>query len=113
MIAPASSKDARVHAALGVVYAGLGRADDAIRSGEYAVQIYPPSIDAYIAPGRVTDLVTIYALLEQNERALDHMEKIVGVPPHAALSPGWIQLHPLFDGMRDNPRLQSLLKRQS
>ncbi len=103
--------DARTHSRLGIVYAWLGQADDAVRAGKRGVELYPRSIDAIIAPNRVADLARIYVILGDHDRAIDVMEAIVGVPPWQAMSPGHIKLHPLYDEIRDHPRLQALLKR--
>ena len=80
-----------------------------IREGELAVEMYPPSIDAYIAPTRVAELVTIYAILGEHDRALDRIEEELkkGSP---ALTAGWLSLDPRFDGLRDHPRFQQLLR---
>ncbi len=106
-------EDARGHSTLGIAYAGLGRVEDAVRAGKRAVELYPTSVDAYIAPSRVMDLIRIYVLLGDAESALDLMEPRVETPPHSNLSVGWLRLHPFYDDMRDNPRFQALLDRQS
>lgn len=103
--------DARARSRLGIVYAKLGRSEDAVREGKRAVELYPRSVDAYIAPSRVADLAMIHVILGDFDRAIDEMEKIVGVPPWQALSPGAIKLYPRFDAIREHPRLQALLKR--
>ena len=43
-------EDPRVHSALGLSYALLGRKDEAIREGERAVALWPVSKDALIGP---------------------------------------------------------------
>ncbi|NNE07918.1 MAG: protein kinase [Gemmatimonadetes bacterium] len=103
--------DARTRSRLGIVYARLGRAEDAVREGKRGVELYPRSVDAYIAPSRAADLAEIHVILGDHDRAIDEMEKIVGVAPWQAMSPGRIKLHPLYDEIRDHPRLQALLRR--
>ncbi len=101
--------DARSHSALGLAYAGLGRAEDAVREGEHAVRIYPRSRDALIAPMRVQDLAVIHVLLGQTDRALDLIEQEANTEPWIAMSPGWLKFHPHFSSLRDHPRFQALL----
>ena len=38
--------DHRIHSALGIAYAGLGRKEEAIREGKRGVELYPVSKDA-------------------------------------------------------------------
>ena len=101
--------DARSRSALGLAYAGLGRAEDAVREGEHAVRIYPRSRDDFIAPYRVQDLAMIHALLGQTDRALELIEQEANRLPGYAMSPGWLKFHPHFSSVRDHPRFQALL----
>lgn len=101
--------DARTHSALGKAYAGLGRAEDAVREGKLGIQLAPPSVDAYIAPTHVCDLATIHILLGQHERALDQLEKIYGVPPLTAAPRGWLLHSPLVKPLRDLPRFRKMV----
>jgi len=101
--------DARSRSALGLAYAGLGRAEDAVREGEHAVRIYPRSRDAFIAPVRVQDLAVIHVLLGQSDRALELIEQEANKEPWYVMSPGWLKFHPHFSSLRDHPRFQALL----
>ncbi|MBI5867118.1 MAG: tetratricopeptide repeat protein [candidate division Zixibacteria bacterium] len=56
--------DHRIHSALGIVYAGLGRKEDAIREGKKGLELYPISKDAYAGSDRINDLASIYILVQ-------------------------------------------------
>jgi hypothetical protein len=64
-------------------------------------------IDAYIGPYIQLQLVRIYMLTGETEKALDRLEPLLRVPFY--LSPGWLRLDPTFQPLRGNPRFQRLL----
>jgi Flp pilus assembly protein TadD len=92
---------------LGVSLAYLGRKDEAIRAGERAVQIRPISKDGYIGPYVQHQLVRIYLLCGEPEKALDQLEPLLKFPYF--LSSGWLKIDPNFDPLRANPRFQRLV----
>ncbi len=103
--------DDRVRSSLGIVYAGLGRKEDAIREGELAVELLPVSENAVVGPFRVEDLAFIYALVGEHEKALDRIEYLLSIP--SWISAPLLRLDPKWDPLRESPRFQSLLKRES
>jgi hypothetical protein len=52
-------------------------------------------------------LVKIYTLVGEPEKALDVLEPLLGIPYD--LSPGWLSIDPTFDPLRANPRFQRLM----
>jgi TolB-like protein/Flp pilus assembly protein TadD/predicted Ser/Thr protein kinase len=100
--------DDRVRASLGVVYAGLGRKEDAIREGELAVKLMPVSDNAVIGPFRLDDLAFIYALVGEREKALDLLEHLLSIPSWLSLP--LLRIDPRWDSLREHPRFQSLLE---
>ena len=53
------------------------------------------------------ELVRIYMLVGEPEKALDRLEPLLKIPYY--LSPGWLKIDPNFDPLRDNPRFQKLV----
>ncbi len=100
--------DDRVRASLGIVYAGLGRREDAIREGELAVKLMPVSDNAVVGPFRVADLAFTYALVGEREKAVDRLEYLLSIP--SWLSVPLLHLDPRWDSLREHPGFQSLLE---
>jgi len=78
-----------------------------VREGRRAVELMPISKEAFTGPYLQHQLVRIYILVGEPERALDQLEPLLKVPYY--LSPGWLRVDPTFDPLRSNPRFQRLL----
>jgi tetratricopeptide (TPR) repeat protein len=99
--------DATRHLDLGLGLAYLGRKEEAIREGERGVALDPVSKDAQDGPYSQHQLVRIYMLVGEPEKALDELEPLLKTPYF--LSPGWLKIDPNFDPLRKNPRFQKLV----
>src|SRR5205807_2901756 len=55
--------DPRLHRALGIAYAGLGRKEDAIKEGRTGVDLLPVGKDAEKGYGSEWDLARIYTMV--------------------------------------------------
>ena len=93
--------------ALGLALAYLGRREEAIEEGKRVVAQVPITKDAFLAPQYQHQLVRIYTLVGELEKALDHLEPLLKIPFH--LSPGWLKIDPNFDALRSHPRFQKLV----
>jgi TolB-like protein/Flp pilus assembly protein TadD len=102
-------EDPRVHAALGLTYALLGRKQDAMAEGERAVALWPVSKDALLGPHFVIDLARIYAHVGEPDAALDRIEHLLSIP--SELSVARLRLEPYWDPLRDHPRFQEILEK--
>jgi hypothetical protein len=100
-------KDAQRHALLGLALAYLGRKEDAMREGEWGGALAPIHKDAFSGPYVQHQLVRIYILVGEPEKALDQLKPLLNVPYF--LSPGWLKIDPNFDPLRNNPRFQKLV----
>jgi serine/threonine-protein kinase len=100
--------DAQRLAILGVMLAYLGRKSEAVAAGERAVAQLPISADAVMGAYLQHQLVRIYILVDQPEKALDRLEPLLRIPYD--LSPGWLRIDPTFDPLRTNPRFQRLAR---
>ena len=84
-----------------------GRFDEAIREGERVVAKWPVTRDAQNGPYFQLQLVRIYLLAGQPEKALDHLEPLLAIPFY--VSPGWLKIDPTFDPLRGNARFERLV----
>jgi TolB-like protein len=96
----------RVLYATALAYAG--RKPDAIREGERAAAQVPVSRNGTIGPYVLHQLVRVYIITGEHERALDELEKLVAIPYD--VTPGWLRIDPLFDPLRKDPRFQKLVE---
>jgi serine/threonine protein kinase/tetratricopeptide (TPR) repeat protein len=104
-------EDHRIRSSLGIVYAGLGRKEEAIREGKLGVELMPVSKDAYIGLYRVEDLAFIYLLVGESDLALERLEYLLSIP--CKLSVPLLRLDPRWDSLRDHTRFQELLEKYS
>jgi tetratricopeptide (TPR) repeat protein len=103
--------DYRVRGPLGIVYAHLGRREDAIREGRTSVELCPVSKDALVCPWAVLDLAGIYAIVGEYDAAIDQAEYLLSIP--SAVTVKWFELDPRADPFRSNPRMQVLMREYS
>ncbi len=103
----AAPNDAQRHVELGIALAYLGRKEEAIREGERGAALSPVSKDARNGPYVQHQLVRIYMLVGEPEKALDQLEPLLKIPYY--LSPAWLKIDPNFDPLRKNPRFEKLV----
>ncbi len=104
----AAPDDGQRRVLLGLALAYLGRNVDAVREGQRGVALLPISQDGYFGPYNQLQLVRIYLLVGEQEKALDQLEPLLKVPFY--LSPGWLRIDPTFDPLRKNPRFRKLVE---
>jgi TolB-like protein/Tfp pilus assembly protein PilF len=105
--AGARPEDATIRSWLGLVYAGLGRKEDAIREGERAVALQPISESADLGPTHLTTLATIYNYVGEFEAALDTLEQVLSIPGEISVT--WLQ-GATYDSLRDHPRFAEIIE---
>ncbi|UCC83882.1 MAG: hypothetical protein JSW46_02810, partial [Gemmatimonadota bacterium] len=69
--------DDRLHAALGIAYAGLGRKTEAIEEGRRATELMPLTLDALNGSNRLIDLAEIYSVVGEVDAAIDVLEQVL------------------------------------
>ena len=98
--------DPRLHSALGVAYAGLGRKQDAIREGLAAVEMMPVQRDVVKGYNHEWELARIYTMVGEHERAIAMLEHLLEIPGY--LTAAWLRMDPTWDPLRRYPRFQKL-----
>ena len=88
--------------------ARLGRRDEAITAAMRAVDLMPPSRDAFDSPFIAARAAGVYALAGDTERALSVLESLAGKP--AGPSYGVLVLDSIWDPLRSHPRFVRLLE---
>ena len=101
--------DYAAHGNLGIAYAGLGRREEAIREGKLAVEILPLSRDALAGTGRILALAKIYAMVSEQDEAIDQLEVLLSIP--SDISVPLLKIDPQWDPLREHPRFQALLEK--
>ena len=103
----ATPHDDQRHVFRGLALAYLGRKAEAIQEGERAVALVPISRDAYSGSYMQHQLVRIYLLVGEPEKALDQLEPLLKMPYY--LSPGWLRIDPTFAPLKGNLRFERLV----
>jgi len=93
--------------ALGMIDAGLGRKEDAIREGRRAVELLPVTKDVMTGSELLRNLALIYAWTGEKQLALDQIAAALQGPGH--ITYGQLRLHPWWDAIRDDPRFEKLI----
>jgi tetratricopeptide (TPR) repeat protein len=103
----AAPDQAQRHVLRGLALAYRGRKAEAIAAGERAVALVSIDQDAYNGPYYQHQLVRIYLLAGDPEKALDRLEPLLKIPYY--LSPSWLRIDPTFDPLRSNSRFRRLV----
>jgi serine/threonine-protein kinase len=98
--------DYRVHSCLGIAFAGLGRAEDAIHHGKRGQELYPVSLDMYAGSLQNHRLAKIYMLAGKEELALDQIEYLQTIPSDYTMKS--YRLEPIWRPLWDHPRFIEL-----
>ena len=92
---------------LGLIDAGLGRREDALRESKRAVELLPVTKD-YINGGHMLEFCAISAAwVGETDVAVKHLTMATQVP--GTLSYGELKLLPYWDPLRDDPRFEKIV----
>jgi tetratricopeptide (TPR) repeat protein len=92
---------------LGMIDAGLGRKEEALREGQRACELLPMSKDAIDGADLAVNLAQIYAWTGEKDRAIEQIAELEPVP--STLSYGLLKLHPFWDSLRGDPRFEKII----
>ena len=93
---------------LGLIDAGLGRKEDALREGRRAVELLPVEKDALNGPAMIKYLAMMAAWVGDNHLACEQLASVVRRP--GDLSYGQLKLMPFWDLLRGDPRFEKLVE---
>jgi tetratricopeptide (TPR) repeat protein len=93
---------------LGLIDAGLGRKDDALREGQRAVELLPMEKDAMDGGAMIEYLAMIAAWIGDKDLACEQLASIVRRP--SSLSYGHLKLLPFWNPLRGDPRFEKLVE---
>ncbi len=93
---------------LGLIDAGLGRKEEAIREGRHASELTPVTKDAINGAHIMQYLGIIYAWTGEKDLAIDQIAATLQVP--SLLTYGELRLHPFWDPLRGDPRFEKLVE---
>jgi serine/threonine-protein kinase len=92
----------------GLAQAYMGHKAEAIRLGERGDTLAPLSRDKGNGAYGQQQLIRIYLLTGETDKALDRLADLLKVPYY--LSPQWVRIDPTFAGLKGNPRFEAILK---
>jgi predicted Zn-dependent protease len=92
---------------LGLIDAGLGKKEEALREGRRACELLPISADAVDGPTLAVNLAQIYAWTGEKDLAIEQISAVERVPNN--LSYGFLKLHPNWDSLRGDPRFEKIV----
>jgi TolB-like protein/Flp pilus assembly protein TadD len=102
-----SPEDAPRHALLGLIYAGLGRCDEAKAEAQRAVDLLPESKDAFDGPILIMSRARIHMMCGDLDTAFALLEHSLQTP--AGLTAPELRLDPVWDPLRADPRFDRML----
>jgi serine/threonine protein kinase/tetratricopeptide (TPR) repeat protein len=93
---------------LGLIDAGLGRKEEALREGRRAVELLPVEKDSMNGTNMVRYLAIIAAWVGDKDLACEQLASIIRRPSN--LSYGQLKLLPFWDPLRGDPRFEKLVE---
>jgi hypothetical protein len=94
-------------AVLGLIEAGLGCKEEALREGRRAVELCPVERDAVLSVAIVKYLAMIAAWVGEKDLACEQLAIAVRSP--GDLSYGQLKLMPFWDPLRGDPRFETIV----
>lgn len=96
---------------LGMIDAGLGRNEDALREGGRACELLPIAKDGVDGPAFAVNLAQIYAWTGNKDLAIEQIATVERTPSY--LTYGVLKLHPQWDDLRGDPRFEQIVASQA
>jgi TolB-like protein/Flp pilus assembly protein TadD len=101
-------EDARLYRSLGVAYAGLGLAEEAVRTAKRAVDLMPVRKDAVRGPEAVEGLARVYTMTGDYDAAVEQLKALLSVPSYYSLP--LLRIDPAWEPLRNHPDFRALME---
>jgi TolB-like protein/Flp pilus assembly protein TadD len=102
-----SPDDGPRHALLGLIYAGLGRCDQAVAEGKRAVELLPEAKDAFDGPILAITRARISLMCGDVDTALALLDRSLQTPSGVTIQE--LRVDPVWDALRGDARFQQML----
>jgi serine/threonine protein kinase/Tfp pilus assembly protein PilF len=93
---------------LGLIDAGLGRKEEALREGRRAVELLPVEKDSMNGTNMVKYLAMIAVWIGDKDLACEQLASVIRRP--SSISYGQLKLMPFWDPLRGDPRFEKLIE---
>jgi serine/threonine-protein kinase len=103
--------DSRLFSSLGVVYAGLGLKEIAIKEGKRGVELMPINKEAYGGVFRAEDLALIYVMVGKYDDAIRQIKYLLSIP--GLLTTKVLELDPRWAPLRNQPEFKKMMESYS
>ena len=100
---------ADAHIQLAKVLAQLNEKDSALAEAQRATELQPESKDAFQGPEITEGVAEVYAILGDNDRAIEILAGLLSRP--SAVTVQGLKINPTWDSLRNDPGFQALLSK--
>ena len=94
---------------LGLIDAGLGRKEDALREGQRAVELLPVAKDSINGAHMIEYFAIIAAWVGEKDLLCEQLSQRDATPSYGLLSYGQLKLLPYWDPLRGDPRFEKIV----
>jgi TolB-like protein/tetratricopeptide (TPR) repeat protein len=107
----ADPDNARLHGALALTYAGLGRKEEALREGRCSVEMLPLEKDVFVGAWLLHDLAWVYTMTGESDAAVEAFDRILSVPSFWSIEA--LLIDPRIEPLRNHPGFLELVERHA
>jgi TolB-like protein/Tfp pilus assembly protein PilF len=94
---------------LGLIDAGLGRKEEALREGRRAIDLLPVKKDSINGAHMIEYFAIIAAWVGEKDLALEYLAKAEQLPGYGTITYGQLKLTPYWDPLRGDPRFEKIV----
>jgi hypothetical protein len=94
---------------LGMIDAGLGRKEDALREGQRAIDLLPVEKDSINGAHMIEYFAIIAAWIRERDLAYEQLARATRLLSYGTVSYGELKLLPYWDPLRGDPRFEKIV----